>query len=222
MQRRTFLKSGLFLLGSGLLPSFPLRAEVSDHFFLQVIFRGGWDPNYLFDARPWEMTQKGLVANYHGNDFMDWEGRNGVRTLASGLVRPLLPFKDDFSVLNGVQMSPGFDGHDQNMEYLVTGNPFGGDSFLPFLGQGLPLDYVQSGRYQITPANAGNSVSLFPGTFNSLVKSLNGSFPGSLEGPLYQHVKSAFERNAKGQGGFSKGTGELMKAHGCNTTWSIR
>ena len=44
-----------------------------------------------------------------------------------------MPFRDRFSVLNGVYMTPSFDGHLQNMNFLFTGNPFGGDSFVPHL-----------------------------------------------------------------------------------------
>ena len=36
-------------------------------------------------------------------------------------------------MLNGVYMTPSFDGHLQNMNFLFTGNPFGGDSFIPHL-----------------------------------------------------------------------------------------
>ena len=36
-------------------------------------------------------------------------------------------------MLNGVYMTPSFDGHLQNMNFLFSGSPFGGDSFIPHL-----------------------------------------------------------------------------------------
>ncbi len=87
----------------------------------------------MFDARPLSMTRAGKIQNYLGEEPGVWTGRNGVTTLATRLVAPLRPFRDRFSVLNGVYMTPSFDGHLQNMNFLFSGSPFGGDSFIPHL-----------------------------------------------------------------------------------------
>src|SRR5262249_57483495 len=71
--------------------------------------------------------------NYLKQEPAPFSGRNGTGTLATSLVKPLLPFRDRFSILNGVYMTPSFDGHLQNMNFLFTGNAFGGDSFIPHL-----------------------------------------------------------------------------------------
>ena len=87
----------------------------------------------MFDARPLAMTAAGKIQNYLGQDPAPWTGKNGLITGATSLVKPLSPFKDRFSVMNGVVMTPSFDGHAQNMNFLFTGDPFGGDSFIPHL-----------------------------------------------------------------------------------------
>ena len=87
----------------------------------------------MFDARPLSMTKAGKIQNYLGKEPDPWIGKNGVKALATSLIKPLAPFRDRFSVLNGVCMAPSFDGHLQNMNFLFAGKPFGGDSFIPHL-----------------------------------------------------------------------------------------
>src|SRR5215472_3751272 len=100
----------LILPGTGLLPA-AAQAPEEPHFFLLVVLNGGADSSYMFDARPLSMTKAGKIQNYLGREPEPWIGRNGVQSLASPLVKPLAPFRDRFSVLNGVYMSPSFDGH---------------------------------------------------------------------------------------------------------------
>jgi hypothetical protein len=135
--RRDVLRFGAFGAGTLLLPraSFPAPAspDADPHFFLLVVLNGGADSSYMFDARPLSMTKAGKIQNYLGKDPSPWTGTNGVTTLATSLTKPLAPFRDRFSVLNGVFMAPSFDGHLQNMNFLFSGQPFGGDSFIPHL-----------------------------------------------------------------------------------------
>ena len=136
--RRNMLKISLagagtlILPGSGLLPAAAQSVD-EPHFFLMIVLNGGADCSYMFDARPLSMTKAGKIQNYLKQDPAPFSGRNSTGTLATSLVKPLLPFRDRFSILNGVYMTPSFDGHLQNMNFLFTGNPFGGDSFIPHL-----------------------------------------------------------------------------------------
>src|SRR5882757_561841 len=135
--RRDMLKISVGAAGTLLLPgsSFLPASEPIDgaHFFLMIVLNGGADPSYMFDARPLSMTQAGKIQNYLGKAPAPWAGRNGVSTLSTPLTKPLEPFRDRFSVLNGDYMPPSFDGHLQNMNFLCTGTPFGGDRFIPHL-----------------------------------------------------------------------------------------
>src|SRR5258705_7381138 len=135
--RRNFLKISVGVAGTVLLPRTSVleagEPREDPHFFLMIVLNGGADSSYMFDARPLSMTAAGKIQNYLGEAPSPWVGRNGTHALASPLTKPLAPFRDRFSVLNGVYMTPSFDGHLQNMNFLFTGNPFGGDSFIPHL-----------------------------------------------------------------------------------------
>src|SRR4051812_4053145 len=94
---RTTLATGTLCLGG--LPLTALAAGEEPHFFLQIYFPGGFDPSYLFDARPLAMTAAGQIQNYLGEEPSPWIGANGAQTLATRLVQPLAPYRDRFSVL---------------------------------------------------------------------------------------------------------------------------
>ena len=139
--RRDVLKLGVAGTATLLLPNFsflgPAEAEAladDPHFFLMIVLSGGADSSYMFDARPLAMTAAGKIQNYLGQDPAPWKGSNGLITGATSLVKPLNPFRDRFSVMNGVVMTPSFDGHAQNMNFLFTGDPFGG---MPAPGAGV-------------------------------------------------------------------------------------
>ena len=136
LSRRSVLKFGAAGAGTLMLPMAPPAAAESTqdpHFFLLIVLDGGADSSYMFDARPLSMTRAGRIQNYLGQEPMPWIGYNGVAARATSLARPLFRYRNDFSVLNGVCMTPSFDGHLQNMNFLLTGNPFGGSSFVPQL-----------------------------------------------------------------------------------------
>ena len=107
------------------------------------------DSSYLFDARPLAMTAAGKIQNYLAEEPKLWRGANGQRTLATRLVTSWLPSGMRFSIINGVLMPIGFDGHDQNINSMFSGSPFGGDWFIPQLNNGedsLLLDTIVDGK----------------------------------------------------------------------------
>lgn len=134
------------------------------HFFLQINIPGGLDASYLFDARSLDMTKANLIANYHGKDPILYQGSNGQSTFRTSLTDPLMKYQNLFSVVNGVVMSPSLVGHDQLMNVLMTGNPFGGDSFLPWTtSKKMPLDYLTTGPMLFAQINNGEgSMQLDP------------------------------------------------------------
>src|SRR6188472_231288 len=120
--RRRFLKFSLGAMGSVLLPLHPAAVFADEpaadpRFFMMILFPNGMDPTYLFDARPLEMTQAGKIQNYIGAEPEPWLTDGAEPQLSTRLTAPLRPFKDRFSILNGVLMAQGFEGHDQNMNF---------------------------------------------------------------------------------------------------------
>ncbi len=145
ISRRDFIKNilaGTASLGASSLflrslPSFALTTRTNeDHFFLEILVRGGWDTHYLFDARPLAFTQSGIAHDYYGKEPFLWTGTNGGTTWASEIAKPLESLKDYFSIVNGVVMSDGPDGHAQVLNTWFAGNTLGGDSFIPYINKG--------------------------------------------------------------------------------------
>jgi uncharacterized protein (DUF1501 family) len=211
MKRRRFLQVGLAGAGSLMIP-WPARAALQasapePHFFLQVILAGGADTSYMFDARPLAMTQAGKLQNYLGKEPTPWTGSNGGSCLATSFVNPLLPFKNRFSVINGVVMAPDFDGHDQNMNLLLTGSNFGGDSFVPHLNLAetgispLVIDAVVNGFPIATLTNQADSIPLTPSAVAHLRAKVN-ALP-ALDGDLNSFILSRLTANAAGPGRFN-------------------
>jgi Protein of unknown function (DUF1501) len=196
----------LVLPGAGLLPA---AAEPQDepHFFLMIVLNGGADSSYMFDARPLSMTKAGKIQNYLGREPSPWIGRNGVGTFATSLVKPLQPFRDRFSILNGVYMTPSFDGHLQNMNFLFTGNAFGGDSFIPHLN--LPetghepqsLDGIMSSDpVVVTINNHSGVVPLQPRSVAGLAKALKQIPPLQAGDELTEFIRGRLIANSGGTG----------------------
>src|SRR5215475_8357164 len=143
------------------------------------------------------MTQAGKIQNYLGEEPGVWRGSNGVSTLATRLVAPLRPFCDRFSVLNGVYMTPSFDGHLQNMNFLFSGSPFGGDSFIPHLNSpetGRPpgsLDAVLPTEPLFLNVNNHSSVvPLEPNALEQLAERLRAVDPPRADDVLGRYVRS--------------------------------
>ena len=150
LSRRNILFAGSALGLTFLLPRKKTRAGggTPQRFLLSIVAQGGLDTTMMFDARPLAMTAAGKIHNPLGADPMLWTGSNGQTALTASTAAPLHPLKDKFSVINGVVMSTSFDGHDQNTNLLLAGNPFGGTSFNADLNADsqAPLDYVRLGN----------------------------------------------------------------------------
>lgn len=218
--RRQILKYAALGGGTLLLPQMGSREAAAGHdphFFLLIVLNGGADPAYMFDARPLSMTRAGRIQNYLGQEPFPWRGHNGITTLASPLVKPLLPFRDWFSVLNGVYMTPGFDGHLQNMNFLFAGNPFGGESFIPHLnlaenGQApASLDAVSPSA--ALPVNVDNHSAVVP--LNSwaaagLATKLKQLRPIQSGDPLAEFMRGRVLANAMGPGRFAAGAQRML------------
>jgi hypothetical protein len=232
LSRREFLKASvkasagaLFLpafakhaMASALYQNFANSSEDSHFFFLLTLPNAsGLDASYLWDARPNSMTAQGIIQNYrNGPEATPWTGSNGVSTLATDLVRPLLPFQSDFSVMNGVLMDVGFDGHEQNINYLFTGDPFGGECFVPHLnltGAHKALDAIQRGRYLVSQTNGGQMVPLNPSAAHSLITSLAKVPPIDPRSRLHQYLSNRFQSIGIGPGGFSAGSSMMNDSY---------
>jgi uncharacterized protein (DUF1501 family) len=219
--RRQILKYAALGGGTLLLPRFEGGATGSGsaepHFFLLLFLNGGADSAYTFDARPLSMTAAGKIQNYLGAEPIPWRGRNGVGALATSLVKPLVPFRDRFSVLNGVLMAPGFDGHQQNANFLFTGSPFGGDSFVPHFNlaeTGRPrasLDAISpSDPLPLNVENHSSVVSLRPQAMGVLADTLRDRAPSPSADRLAAFMRGRLIANAEGPGRFATGTSLML------------
>jgi len=214
--RRDFIRLGGIGAGTLLLPQPGVaqapEPEQAPHFFLLIVLDGGADPSYMFDARPLSMTRAGKIQNYLGEEPGVWTGRNGQTTLATRLVAPLMPFRDRFSVLNGVYMTPGFDGHLQNMNFLFSGSPFGGDSFIPH------LNLAETGRHpdsldavlptapvNVNVNNHSGVVPLQPDSLEQLADRLKRAEPPRADDKIGHFIRSRLTASAQGEGRLAAG-----------------
>src|SRR5882757_4429197 len=221
--RRDVIRLGAIGAGSLLLPGAgPAAAAGPDqepHFFLLVVLDGGADPSYMFDARPLSMTRAGKIQNYLGEEPGVWSGSNGVSTLATRLVAPLRPFGDRFSVLNGVYMTPSFDGHLQNMNFLFSGSPFGGDSFIPH------LNLVDTGRAPgsldavlptapvfVNVNNHSSVVPLEPNALEQLAERLREADPPPADDTIGRFIRSRLTAGASGDGRMAAGARLMLSS----------
>jgi len=198
----------LVLPGGGLLQAATPQDE--PHFFLMIVLNGGADNSYMFDARPLSMTQAGKIQNYLGREPSPWMGRNGVGARATSLIKPLIPFWDRFSILNGVYMTPSFDGHLQNMNFLFTGNAFGGDSFIPHLNmpetghEPQSLDGIMSSDpLVVTINNHSGVVPLQPRSVAGLSTALQRIQPLRSGDDLTEFIRGRLSANSVGPGRLS-------------------
>jgi hypothetical protein len=196
------------------------KIDAGPHFFLMITLpnASGLDSSYLWDARPLAMTQAGIIQNYRTpiTEPTPWVGTNGVSTLATELVQPLLPFQSNFTVINGATMDIGFDGHDQNINYLFTGDPFGGECFIPHLNSAplthKELDAIQRGRFTAASTNGNETVPLNPSAAKNLITSLGTVPPLDPSSKLFQFLSSRFQANSNGGGGFSAASASMQAA----------
>lgn len=218
--RRSLLKSagtGVVLSQMPLFASQTARADENDpHFFLQIFIPFGLDSSCLFDARPLSMTAANLQQNYLNAEPTPWVGSNGHSCLATSLVDPLRPYQQDFSVVNGLLMATGFDGHDQNLNFFFTGNPFGGESFVPHLNTSnqTPLDYVLLGILPLlNVTNSGAGVPLDTRSAKALVSKLKQQQSGQSSSLLEKFMQDRTTALAQGRGRFSSGASAMLKGN---------
>ena len=174
---------------------------------------GGFDPAYLFDPRPRQFTANGHITNYFpvGEEHFTWPGSNG-EGIATAAARPLLPWKDRFTVLKGVHMSPGFDGHLENFRYLLSGHPFGGELFVSQSSSKASLNFIHEAMLLDGITNQNQGLQLSPGMLRSLAKVSQkqkqniGSFPGR------QLAQSRLQYWSEKSGAFAQGSGSVLTA----------
>lgn len=218
ISRRIFIRAGAALTGGTCLTrtkSVLAQNLHEPHFFLQIYFDGSLDSSYLFDARPLSFTAAGRIQNYLGQDPEPWTGSNGGKALATSLISPLNAYKEQFTILNGVHMATSFDGHDQNKNMLLTGNPFGGESYLPHLNEAsstrAPLDYLQVGSmYGIEIANAASSVMMNPSSAATFSKTMQEDRDLNGGDPVIGFLKGRMSGVGNGTGGFAEGSRRMF------------
>ncbi|MCO5142592.1 MAG: DUF1501 domain-containing protein [Oligoflexia bacterium] len=223
INRRGFLKSSLLTATTMMLPmpllSFAKFTEEDPHFFLFVNIFGGADPSYLFDARPLSMTSAGKIQNYLGEESLPFVGSNGTATLMNPIVKNLASYKNYFSVVNGVLMANGFEGHDQNFYYLHTGSPFGGDSFIPHLSKASlthqpgSLDAIESGPGFLGFSNGEEIVPLDAENLKVLKEKFKSDQGIGDDPELDAFLHSRMQVNAEGRGKFSEASRLLELGH---------
>ncbi|MBX3158350.1 MAG: DUF1501 domain-containing protein [Deltaproteobacteria bacterium] len=203
----------------GLTLLLPRRARIArarraapERFLLTLVAQGGLDTTMMFDARPLAMTAAGLVHNPLGEDPQPWAGGNGTTALTASTAAPLHALRDRFSVVNGVVMSTSFDGHDQNLNLLQSGNPFGGPSFNAEVNADAraPLDYVSLGGTFAT-LDDSRTIQLTPEGLGQLVdgaSSLDGISPS-----LDEFLRLESEQLGNPQARFGAGVIELSAAN---------
>lgn len=223
LSRRTLLTFGALGAGTlmmpGMRPSLANTAAEDPHYFLLIMLGGGADASYVYDARPLSMTAAGRIQNYVGKEPTVVQGRNGTSCRASQLVQPLARLRDRFSVLNGVFMTPSFDGHLQNVNFLMTGEAFGGESFVPHLNGGgggrspTLLDAIAPTHQLLSNlTNNANVVSLRPQSVGSLAEQLRNVAPAQAGDELMDFVRGRLAVNAEGSGRLATGAGAMLSS----------
>lgn len=213
LTRRNFLKVSLggatLCVLDSFAPMMSWAAQNEPHYFLHLIFPGGFDCTYMFDGRPLSMTKAQKIQNYSGVEPNLWEGSNGTSTWAAVGTKPLESYKNDITIVNGVLMTPAFDGHLQNMNYLLTGNPFGGASFMPLLNtESLPLDGIISGDIYADQVNFSNFVPLTSADAKTLVESVRLKTPLNPTNQVWQYINSRYAANS-GKRSFSSSAAKM-------------
>jgi uncharacterized protein (DUF1501 family) len=220
--RRTFLKFAA--AGAGTLlcesvraaPTLPDTAE--PHYFLLIFLGGGADASYLYDARPLSMSAAGRARTFLAEEPAVLRGRNGNACRTTRLAQPLARLRDRFSIINGVHMASSFDGHLQNVNLLLTGNPFGGESFVPHLNGATPhraadlLDAIEPTNPIFSNiSNHSRVVPLRPASVAGLATRLRQMPPAQKGDELMDFVRSRIAANAGGSGRLAAGAGAMLE-----------
>jgi Protein of unknown function (DUF1501) len=226
--RRTALKAGI-LFGGGVViegyrtgtlfpfskPAFA-QSNGLPHFHIQVYLGEGIAGHYLFDARPRSFTAAGLAENYikdaaEPKMLASADGKS--KTWVSPIAEPLLKHLDVMSVINGVYMSEGFDGHEENRRYLISNNPFGGLPSLEAIEDPRLVRPISVLLDQSIDNISADSERIYRASLAQL-QLLSQSLPGSagLQGVVSQLVMDRARANASTGGVFSQGSDKMAKA----------
>jgi hypothetical protein len=220
--RREFLaKTSALAAGSSMFSVFGgLNAEAQEarepHFFLQLNVFGGFDQSYLFDSRPLSMVSAGKKALYLEQEPTEWIGVNDQKTLVTEAASVLRNYHADLTILNGVVMAAQFDGHEQNANFLTTGNPFGGSYFVPHLNHGPDqtlLDFVSTGFFM--PFQANNTQNGVPlNSFSlSTLRSRIEQGANSDQAQIHEFVRGRMSKIGEGNGKLSLGARQMLSGH---------
>jgi hypothetical protein len=218
--RREFLKATLGLSCLPLLK--PLEAFAaasrssedphSPPFFIFLNFSGGLDFSPLWDARPLSLRDAKIRADYLGEEPQVFSPKGGGSTLVSSLFDRLRPHQDLFSIINGLHMSADFDGHEQNRDLLFTGNPFGGEFFVPHLNlKSAPMDALVSGSTSAKISNGGKLTTMSLPTMKQVIQRAGRTKALTEATPLFKLLKQRYETIAgEGNGSVSLGARLLL------------
>lgn len=219
--RRTFLKfatagAGTLLCERALAaPTLPAAAD--PHYFLLIFLGGGADASYLYDARPLSMSAAGRARTFLAEEPAVLRDRNGNACRTTRLAQPLARLRERFSIINGVHMASSFDGHLQNVNLLLTGNPFGGESFVPHLNGATPrraadlLDAIEPTNPIFSNiSNNARVVPLRPASVAGLAGQLRQMPPARKGDELMDFVRGRIAANAKGNGRLAAGAGAML------------
>lgn len=235
LSRRKFVISSGAASGTiwltGLLPTRLFAAPQSNtpHFFINILYRGGMDHSYLFDARPEAFTAAGLVQNYlldpnfrtgnqaiqnlKGKAPIEYAPRNGGKSWRSPLTDTLVAgHGDDLAIINGIHMLNN-DGHDDNQEHFLTGTEQGKEIYAAKLSGSSRQDifnYLISGRSNDF-RNAALGLQLNPESFAKLLAQLPQT---PLATPVEKFLVQQYLSNQEYSdgGSFSIGSAKLHQA----------
>ena len=216
--RRQFLGMSAGALGASLMlkNSSAFAEAASPHFLLQVFLPGGWDTTYLWDARPLEMTKENLLQNVRGTEPNLLKDTRGGSCLVTEAFEPLRQHFDRFSILNGVIMSAGSDGHSENLALFLSGNRPDGDSYLTDSANKLTSRPLSVASYGNTFANLKGDQGLISISFSSLDSLIRAAVGGDLaerKSYLRDHIFSRYNAFGRGSGIFAAGNRALARAN---------
>ncbi len=181
------------------------------HYFLFIYLPEGFDVSFMYDARPMALSEAGKIHNYTQEEPRKIVGVNGESTFATNLTKPLDTFKDYFSVINGVHMAGTFQGHGQNLNMMLTGNAFGGKSFLPYLGNH-PLDTVRFGKFVDKPVLNNNDRSMILTEQSAYAIYQIAQAKKSKQDHADKFIRSQVSRSGDGKGMFARGVRQYGRA----------
>ena len=215
VSRRDFLATS----GGAMLVPLSLRAAPAEagepHFFIHLSYFGGADNTCMFDARPADFKSRGKKADYIGRPPAVWTDDAGGRTLVADPFIRLGEHRDAFSILNGVRMAGGFDGHPQNQAMIQTGSAFGGTLFPVRLNDagGLPLAFILDGRLRGLEANSMEwGAALDPAAAAGLGSAFREGGIAPPDSGLFRFLRERYGRWSRAGGSFASGAGLLQRS----------